>query len=524
VPLKCGKHQGEPAGWRCGACGATLCPDCVAWRIAGTTQLEVCLRCGGFAHQLKVSRGEVEPFGAKALLSAIRWPFSPVGLICMAASTVLATVLGVAGGKGTALATGVIVAYLFQVVRHTARGADDFPGPEDFQGFFEDIVGPSLRLTVALAWIWLPALVLNLTAGARNDQVARQRQAIHDALKPGGPGVRVTRGTKVVSTPTGIEVIPQDSPAPPPSPEQVQAQKDEERAPAVEESTPAPRDTRRIIRLVLALLGIAIAPMSLLASALKTPLMIAANPVVLAFYAAKLGKDYVLLVLFCAVCALLGWLSGLFGHPGLLSLPLLGTAVTNFEKLALAFVAFRGIGLLVRSRGAELGYGGEEGYLVPALGDAQPRGTLPPPPPPPREEPQRAPIELELEPGPPADPAAEMVKAIARNDEDACLALVEQHGAKLAAAAASPERWMKLARLALERKQPKIAAICLRRCLDAAPQGPVAPQAWLLAARVYDEHLGDRATSNRLLNELAKRFPSSQEGAFAAKRLAKLAP
>ena len=79
---------------------------------------------------------------------------------------------------------------------------------------------------------------------------------------------------------------------------------------------------------------------------------------------------------------------------------------------------------------------------------------------------------------------------------------------------------MKLARLALERKEPKSAAICLRRCLDAAPQGPLAPQAWLLAARVYDEHLGDRATSNRLLGELAKRFPSSKEGAFAARRLA----
>jgi hypothetical protein len=99
----------------------------VAWKTAGTTQLEVCTRCGGFAHQLKIARGEVEPFGVRALLAAARWPFSPVGLLCIAASTSLATVLGFAGAKGTAIATGVIVAYLFQIVRHTARGGDDFP-------------------------------------------------------------------------------------------------------------------------------------------------------------------------------------------------------------------------------------------------------------------------------------------------------------------------------------------------------------------------------------------------------------
>jgi hypothetical protein len=82
---------------------------------------------------------------------------------------------------------------------------------------------------------------------------------------------------------------------------------------------------------------------------------------------------------------------------------------------------------------------------------------------------------------------------------------------------------MKLTRLAIERKKPRIAAVCLRRCIDAAPHGPLAPQAWLFAARVYDEHLGDRAMSNSLLGELAKRFPLSKEGAFAAKRLAQLA-
>lgn len=494
----------------------------MAWKIAGSTRAEACTRCGGFAQQLKVPRSEVEPFEVKALLAAARWPFSSVGILCIAATTALATVLGLAGPKGSAIAIGVVVAYLFQIVRHTARGGDDFPGPDDFRGYFEDVVGPSLRLAAALAWIWVPALVFTLWGGQRPDPVAEQQRAIHQALKPGGPGLRVSRGTKVVATPNGIEVIPEDAPAPPPSPEQMLAQQQDEpeEQPVVAEATPAPKPAGRWIPIVLVLLGVAIAPMSLLASALKTPLSIAANPVVLIFYAAKLGRDYVLLVGFCAIVVALAWLTNVVGH-AVLAAPLLGSALTNLEKLALAFVAFRGIGLLVRARGAELGYGGEEAYMVPALGDAQPRGTLAPPPPP-REKPRPAPIEPP--PAPPKDPSAGMAKAIAQDDEEACLALVEEHGVKLAATAASPERWMKLARLAIERKKPKSAAVCLRRCLDAAPQGPLAPQAWLLAARVYDEHLGDRATSNRLLGELVKRFPSSKEGAFAGKRLAQLAP
>ena len=522
--LKCRKHQTEHAGWRCGACGA-LCPDCVAWKTAGTTRIEACIRCGGLVQQLKVSRGELEPFNLKALLGAARWPFSPVGILCIAASTILATVLGFAGAKGTAIATGVIIAYLFQIVRHTARGGDDFPGPDDFQGYFEDVVGPSLRVTAALAWIWVPALAFTLWSGQRSDPVAEQEQAVHDAMKPGGPGLRVSRGTKVISTPNGIEVVPEDAPVPPPSPEQLLAEEEAKRAqeeaeaekpPAVVEATPAPQPSGRWIPILLVVLGVVIAPMSLLASALKTPLSIAANPLVLIGYAVKLGKDYALLVGYCLVMVALVWLTGIFGHV-IFAAPLLGSVLTNVEKLALAFGAFRGIGLLVRSRGLDLGYGGEESYLVPALGETEPRVTLPPPPP--REERKpMAPIELSSSPA--QDPAAELARAIAGNDGDQCLALVEQHGMKLAPTAASAEGWMKLSRLALERKRPKTAAVCLRRCIDAAPQGPLAPQAWLLAARVYDELLGDRATSNRLLTELAKRFPSSKEGAFAAKRLA----
>jgi TolA-binding protein len=79
---------------------------------------------------------------------------------------------------------------------------------------------------------------------------------------------------------------------------------------------------------------------------------------------------------------------------------------------------------------------------------------------------------------------------------------------------------MDLSGQAWQRRRGKAAAVALRRCLDAEPQGPLAPKAWLLAARVYAEALSDKATSDRLLAELVKRFPDSEPGRIAAQRLA----
>ena len=44
------------------------------------------------------------------------------------------------------IANGVMLAYQFQIVRHTANGEDDFPGPGDFRGVFDDVVIPALKM------------------------------------------------------------------------------------------------------------------------------------------------------------------------------------------------------------------------------------------------------------------------------------------------------------------------------------------------------------------------------------------
>ena len=58
--FKCSKHFSSLAGWRCSACGATLCADCTGVKATGEARLEICSKCGGFATPLKVHRGELE--------------------------------------------------------------------------------------------------------------------------------------------------------------------------------------------------------------------------------------------------------------------------------------------------------------------------------------------------------------------------------------------------------------------------------------------------------------------------------
>jgi hypothetical protein len=544
--FKCSNHFSSLAGWRCTACGATLCADCTGIKVSGTARLEVCSRCGGFASPLKVPRGELHPFSAAQLLGTVRWPLTGPGLITIGASAVVVTVLGLAGGKGTAIAVGITVAYLFQIVRHTAHGHDDIPGPADFRSYTEDVIGPSFRLTLALAWLWVPALAWTLWhRSPAPDLAEEQRRAISQAMRPGGPGLSV-HGMRAVTTPTGIEVIEGNATPPPPSPEQQQQMKAEEEEASKAASAPAadrepdrgetpPASRGSLVPLLLVLLGVLVVPISLIASALNTPLLVTVNPVVLVSYAVKLGRDYLLLVAFC-ICAAAATLAlrtavHLIAGAGFLSrLP------NNVLTLAVAFVAFRGIGLLVRARGDDLGYGHEEFYLVPVLGDAQPRHVVreakpvvePEAAPPPALQQAPAVEQTPAAPQPAAEtqplPAEAFSQLAARKDVEGMLALLDQSAKDVPHALLSAQAWMDLSGQAWQLKKGKAAAVALRRCLDAEPQGPLAAQAWLLAARVYAEALGDKKTSDRLLQELVKRFPDSEPGKIAAQRLATSAP
>src|SRR5207244_4087801 len=147
----------------------------------------------------------------------------------------------------------------------------------------------------------------------------------------------------------------------------------------------------------------------------------------------------------------------------------------NLAVLFVAFVAFRAIGLLVRARGSDLGYGDERFYLVPVLGDAQPRYVVREAQPAPEPRPEPIPLQPEE-----LTPTVAFSQLLARNDNEGMIALLGKSGKDVPHPLLTAHSWMALAQKAWQLENGKAAAVALKRCLDAEPQGPLAPRAWLL--------------------------------------------
>jgi hypothetical protein len=473
----CSTHAGRRAGWRCVACGLALCPACTGQRQAGTALMEVCTLCGGMADTIRERRALLHPF-PRALPGALFWPLRGRGPIALVLWGVFEAVLGAFGGIG--IARGTLLAYLFHVTRWTSHGHDDVPGAGDFRGFFEDIVAPLTRMVLATVWVTAPVVILLW----------------------------------------GLE---------------------------------QPASSWLVV--LFAVAGLMIAPISILLSAVETPLSQVINPLVLAAYAWHLGTDYLILLAFSALVVLL---QVLLHAVATLVGGALAVVLISIVSMVMPFAFFRALGLLLRARGDDLGYGAPRDYLAPVLGAVPPqaglyeniqgggfsnsrheasaleRGTAraegphhdrAPPPETGRPEVQPASAraisldDVEVASG--AQAGLDLVRRLREGDAAGALDLLEAPAARdLPAITISAESWFVLGQAGVQQRRFPPALVALRRAIEVAPQGPIAPRAWLLAARVYDEGMQDRAESDRLLAELARRFPESQEGAFAVKRLA----
>ena len=508
--IACARHPSAAAGWQCGGCGEALCPQCAGFRKAGYGRIEVCLGCGGLATVLRERRAVLRPFDAATLRGAVRWPFSRDGLLSAVACAVVLWVLGKGGVMGALSAEGLVVSILFRVTVSTARGADGFQGADDFRGFFQDILGPLFRALVASIWAWGPFVLW---------------VSFHGGFFRNGDPLQLTELTSVVPV-------------------------------------------------LLLLIGTFFFPMALLAGALETPLQQLLNPLVVVGYAVRLGRDYLLLSAFCLgislaesiLLQLLGFIDDhVLGLPQLVQL----TALL-FPPLML----FRALGLLVRARGDELGYGGEASYLEPVLGDVQPATELlakdrdemlreqlgraapenaaetpggwaePRAPEAEHSEPAaagEASSGLELgghaagethgesalsgeamfeAPAPAGEAGHALARKVTEGTFAGAVALLASAGPSVPATLLSARSWTDLGRACLAGQRADLAVVALRRAVEIAPAGPLAPQALLQAARVLDEKLHDRAGSDLVLRELLERHPGSPEARFAARRLA----
>jgi len=316
--LACLQHRAA-AGWRCTRCEKVLCPACAA----PSSGLVLCTYCGALADTLRDRRSVLRPFRSE-ILAALRWPFQRAGVLSCAASAVLLWLLGLSGGLGGLIADGIVLAYLFQIVRHTARGGDDFPAPDDFRGFFEDVLGPLFRILLASVWVFGPAMIWAYwSAGG-------------DMGRYLASNVLASRSLPVVA---------------------------------------------------LLALGAFLFPMALVAASLPGAIRQVLNPLVVIGYAIRLRADYAILAGFCLLCSLLEALLNAISGPLFSRFPF-PDLWRDFVLLFVPMAMFRAIGLFVRTFGDRLGYGMASDYLDPVLGVALPHGKPPevraaPKPPPP---------------------------------------------------------------------------------------------------------------------------------------------
>ncbi|MFL5371456.1 MAG: hypothetical protein ACJ78Z_14765 [Myxococcales bacterium] len=307
--LACLQHRAA-AGWRCTQCQRPLCPACAA----PSPGLVVCTYCGGLADVLRERRAVLRPFRGE-IATAVRWPFPRAGVLSCAAAAVVVWLLGALGGLAGLIADGVMLAYLFQIVRHTARGADDFPAPEDFRGFFEDVLSPLFRILLATVWMFGPAMWWAF-------------------YKAGGDLGRFLSSDVLAA--------------------------------------------RSAPFLALLAAGAFFFPMALVAASLRGPISQVLNPALVVGNAVRFRGDYLVLAAFCLACsiaeallnAICGFVFARFPFPELWR---------DFVLLFVPLAMFRALGLFVRTFGDRLGYGMASDYLEPVLGPAQPRGNVPPP-------------------------------------------------------------------------------------------------------------------------------------------------
>lgn len=169
----CGRHAAGRAAWRCRACGGLLCARCVWVQRVGTVELLACGRCRGPVDRLTRHRREARSFPSR-LPGALAYPFVPGTLAGVAAAACVLALFSYGGMVGSILRYSVYWAFLFSIVRQTARGARSFE-PAELGGEGVELVLPAVRGFLATAIVWAPGAIwfftehgVDVAAGVRD--------------------------------------------------------------------------------------------------------------------------------------------------------------------------------------------------------------------------------------------------------------------------------------------------------------------------------------------------------------------
>jgi hypothetical protein len=474
---RCQRHPEATAGWSCDNCRAALCPDCVAVRRALSTEYLSCGLCNGRAVPLLVHRART-PLVTR-LRQAWRYPFNASGMqVLIPLSALLALLRWLAETTfllikflPALIGLGIFWGAFFSIIRSTARGAHEVETP-DYSDFFADCVAPALRGLVGTALLWLPGLSYLLFI--KEWDVRKPMEELLEA-----PAFYVTGGLPALdlSQVLGDPVL-----------------------------------------WLIVVIGAAWLPIVLLLSAAGQSAVRMLHPVVVLDTARLLGRDYlrtlgalavlaVALVLVRLVAAGLLWLD----------LPLLSRWSAEFLTCLVPFIMAHVLGLLLYSRGDELGYGAPSDYLSPVLGDTRPRAE----PPPLREAPVTALAE------PPADGAAAamtetlsaLAQAVEARDTGKALALYPELREPRFLKQVEPAHHLYVGQAAAAQGQYALAVKALEAAADVAPDGPSASRALVLLARVYAERLQEPERAESIYRYVVHRYPGTEASRFAQAHL-----
>ncbi len=293
-------------------------------------------------------------------------------------------------------------------------------------------------------------------------------------------------------------------------------------------------------------LGVFYAPMAIVVAATKSPFLRMLNPVAVLGYALKLGTDYLLAVFVLVLLAgadvvfsiAAGWVIGFLPH-----LPVISDWLQLTATMVMPLVGAHILGLLLLTRGDDLGWGDARDYQQPLLKDAVPRGPEHVREEAPGSPRSHAPIELdpaaapaparshapiELDEPPPRatalDPAALPPLPEAKQQIEAALAAGRVADAlELYAAQASPPDLAQplhllLGQAAVSHGDLKLGVKALRAA-SKDPGAPETPRAMVLLGRLYAEKLGETEVAIRLFEFVVEKYPGTPAAEFAQSRL-----
>jgi hypothetical protein len=529
------------------------------------------MRCGGPATRLRTHRSIRHPF-RYSLLGALGWPASWGGLATLFCCAALIFGLGLIGRYGRLAGCGLVLCWFLQIVRKSASGGDQVPGPSEFTGVIEGIVSPGLRAALASVWVLGPFAIWFVFAGYRLRALAQHPvQLDAAAIGLGCAGLLLA--------PLAMVVAALDSP--------LQL--------IVNPVAMISLTFELGVDYGLATLSCALCAAGTFLIQIATRALFRNHPFPLDGLVAALCLLYLPMVAFRALGLLVrarGDALG-YGSADFYRVPILDAAPVHEVKPPEQRL------IEIEPRFAQaLETGSSAPGIVLNLPDPTVEIRAPIPLLPLEDESsewfvsQPSPIDnpkVPATPAPGAIPSADVAMApkviptgraritpgagwttpitpaasglagrtsapgarrtpsapgsavpkphlpsllaqkMAARDLPAARDAMRVGPEQIPATTLSAASWNELVKAfaddAAKVQGPERAALAelaltaCKRGLEVAPEGPIAPRMWLSAARLCDELLRDRARSNEMLSELSKRFPESAEGLFAKKRL-----